>query len=112
MLNIGALLQKATAKPAEGKRLVEAFVSDSASGRRYLLGRNEHATQVMQAIEIDGIIDDYAASGTHWNNKPVITTEQLPEQAMVVNCAMCIAPVSAARRLQHHDGIELLSLAD
>ncbi|MCG7975305.1 MAG: FkbM family methyltransferase [Candidatus Thiodiazotropha taylori] len=112
MLNIGALLQKATAKPAEGKRLVEAFVSDSASGRRYLLGRNEHATQVMQAIEIDGIIDDYAASGTHWNNKPVITTEQLPERAMVVNCAMCIAPVSAARRLQHHDGIELLSLAD
>ncbi|MCG7900798.1 MAG: FkbM family methyltransferase [Candidatus Thiodiazotropha weberae] len=112
MSTVEVILQSCLSKPAGNSLLVEQYVSDTASGRRYLLGRNEHAAEIMQMIEVDGIIDDFATNGTTWNNKPVLTTEQLPDQSMVVNCAMCIAPVSAARRLQKHGAIEILSLAE
>lgn len=91
----------------------QAFLSASVSAPRFLLGRNEHALALLSTLEIpiDGIVDD-GASGTQWHGKPVITVQQLPSDAMVVNCAMSIAPVAAARKLAMQPLKASLSYAD
>lgn len=91
----------------------QAFLSASVSAPRFLLGRNEHALALLSTLEIpiDGIVDD-GASGTQWQGKPVIAVQQLPPDAMVVNCAMSIAPVAAARKLALQPLKARLSYAD
>jgi FkbM family methyltransferase len=112
MLSVKNILQEWHDTSKKRHKLVEEFISDKAIGRRYLLGRNEHATAVMQAIEIDGVIDDFGGSGENWNGKPVLKTEHVPDHAIIVNCAMCSAPVSAAQRLAELEIASVLPLAD
>lgn len=96
----------------ETLRLVNEFVSADGAGRRFVLGRNEHAVALMSAIDIDGIIDDFTEPGTRWNGKKVWKGSQIPATAIAVNCSMSISPVSAARRLAGLDIAGSLSLAD
>ena len=89
------------------------FLAASVANPRFLLGRNEHALALLGVLGtvIDGIVDD-SASGEHWHGKPVISIMQLPADAMVVNCAMSIAPVAAARKLELQPLKARLSYAD
>lgn len=89
------------------------FCSPAVAGPRFLLGRNEHSLALLRAldVDVDGIVDD-GAHGSQWHGKPVIATRQLPTDAMVVNCAMSIAPVAAARKLAQQPLRAALSYAD
>ena len=80
--------------------LVEKFVSKENDVTRFLLGRNEHSASLAQLFDIDGFVDDFSADGAFWKGKPVIKTETLPDNAIVVNCSMSISPVTASRKLQ------------
>jgi FkbM family methyltransferase len=80
--------------------LVEQFFSKEKVVTRFLLGRNEHSASLAQLFEIDGFVDDFAADGIFWNGKPVIKSENLPDNGIVVNCSMSISPVTASRKLQ------------
>ncbi|WP_217270531.1 FkbM family methyltransferase [Janthinobacterium psychrotolerans] len=55
---------------------------------------------------------DDGASGEQWQGLPVVSITQLPADAMVVNCAMSIAPVEAARKLARQPLRACLSYAD
>ena len=83
----------------EIKLLVDLFVSPKAAGRRFVLGRNEHSEELSRAIDIDGFVDDFAESDTVWNGKPVLRGEDVPKNAIVVNCSMSILPTSAHKRI-------------
>ncbi|MCU7847156.1 MAG: FkbM family methyltransferase [Candidatus Thiodiazotropha sp. (ex Lucinoma kastoroae)] len=112
MLSVEEVLHALNCVPQERRGIIDEFVSDSAAGRRYLLGRNEHSTAIMQSIDIEGVIDDFAEKGVTWNGKTVLKTQQVPDNAMIVNCSMCTGPVSAARRLEDLESAVTLSLAD
>ncbi|MCU7932187.1 MAG: FkbM family methyltransferase [Candidatus Thiodiazotropha sp. (ex Codakia rugifera)] len=112
MLSVEEVLHEWNCVPQGPNKIIDEFVSDSAMGRRYLLGRNEHSTAVMQTIEIDGVIDDFAEKGVKWNGKPVLKTQEVPDNAIIVNCSMCTGPVSAARRLEDLESAFTLPLAD
>lgn len=112
MLSVNDILHDWNSSSKEHHKPVEEFISDSATGRRYLLGRNEHSTAVMQVIEIDGVIDDFAKTGIEWNGKPVLKTEHVPNNAIIINCSMCSGPVSAARRLESLETASIIPLAD
>ena len=79
--------------------LVHRFVSPESAGRRYALGRNAHAKNLSNAIQLDGFIDDFAETGTHWQNKPVVKMPDVPSDAIIINCVMAISPVTAVRNL-------------
>jgi len=79
--------------------LSQAFLSGDKGFPRYLLGRNEHAKALASLVKIDGIIDDFF-SGKNWNDLPIIKGEDVPKDAIVVNCSMSISPLSASRRLE------------
>lgn len=108
-----------TANPMPSQELSAAddaahlFLSPAVAAPRFLLGRNEHAAALLGVltVQVDGIVDDGAA-GQQWHDKPVIATGDLPADAMVVNCAMSIAPVAAAEKLEAQPLRLRLSYAD
>jgi FkbM family methyltransferase len=81
------------------QQLVSEFLSPKHDGPKFLLGRNEHSAALLQSVEIDGVVDDFAPENL-WKGKPVIKCEDIPKHAIVVNCSMSISPISATRRLQ------------
>jgi FkbM family methyltransferase len=66
----------------------------------YALGRNEHAEQLLRHLAVQGMVDDFAASGSTWHGLPVLRAEEVPIGACVINCAMSIAPITASARIR------------
>ncbi len=83
--------------PPEIRRRAELFMSPAARGRRFLFGRNEHSAALAQAIEIDGFVDDFASDAT-WQGKPVLKGQEIPPDAIVVNCVLMARSILASRR--------------
>ena len=52
--------------------------------RRMLLGRNVYGEAIANSIEVGFFIDDYT-SDTEFLGKPIIKTEQIPGDALVVS---------------------------
>jgi FkbM family methyltransferase len=92
--------------------LVDVFTSPEGIGRRYLIGRNEHSEALAKAIDIDGIVDDFADPGTVWNDKPVVKGGDVPKDAIIVNCSMSISPISAHKRIESLGVAVVLAYAD
>ncbi|MER2624754.1 MAG: FkbM family methyltransferase [Accumulibacter sp.] len=93
------------------KQLACEFLSAKNDGLKFLLGRNEHSATLMQYIVVDGIVDDFS-HGKLWNGKPVIKCDDIPKDAMVVNCSMSISPITAGYRLQQLGLNRCISYAD
>jgi len=66
----------------------------------YALGRNEHAEQLLRHLTLQGVVDDFAAYGSSWHGLPVLHADEVPVGACVINCAMSIAPITAAARIR------------
>jgi FkbM family methyltransferase len=66
----------------------------------------------MDAIDVDGVVDDFAREGTVFKGKPVCAMHEVPDGAIIVNCSLCAGPVSAARRLAALAGVGVLSVAN
>lgn len=80
--------------------LVDKFISNEGDFTRFLLGRNEHSASLAQLFNIDGFVDDFAVEGTIWNGKPILKSQSLPSNAIVVNCSMSISPITVTRKLE------------
>jgi FkbM family methyltransferase len=112
MFDYEASMAEFVASGAQRNPLARKFLGGEPGVRRYLLGRNEHALSCMQWATIDGIVDDFATSGSTWNGSPVLRANDLPKGAIVVNCSMSIRPVSAHARLAGIDGVRVLAYSD
>lgn len=91
---------------------VQRFLSSSSDGRRYLFGRNQYSAALVQTIAVEGFVDDYAQTGSGWCGKPVVRGEELPRDAIVVNCVLCTHPLSAVIRLAGLDIDQYIMLSD
>jgi len=112
MFNLAEVLRSWNQVSPEVKRLIDVFASPAGSGRRYVLGRNEHSAALAKAIEVDAFVDDFAEPGAVWNGKPVVKGTDVSSHGIVVNCSMSISPVSAARRLAGLKVVGVLALSD
>jgi FkbM family methyltransferase len=81
-------------------RLCAAFCRASI-GPKYVLGRNEYAASIAEFIELDGFIDDFTHE-TEWLGKPVLKTEEIPKNSMVVSVNVLGRPLIALKRLERH----------
>lgn len=105
MIDSAEVLRSCLQLTPEIKRLAGVFASPEGVGRRYLLGRNEDSAALAKVIDIDGFIDDFAEPGIVWNNKPVFRRDEIPINAVIVNCVSCAKPITASK------GIEKLRIA-
>lgn len=98
MVNLNLLLE--AKKPSKQiKDLVEKFISPEGVGRRYLFGRNEHSALLAELFEIEAFVDDFVESGSLWKGRAVIHGDEVPQNAILINCSMSIMPVSASKRI-------------
>ena len=112
MIDLTEMLRSYNLVPPPVRKLVNIFASPQATGRRYILGRNEDAAALSKAFTVNGFVDDFAKPGTVWNGKPVIRGFDVPSRGIVVNCSTSISPVSAARRLAGLKVAGVLALSD
>jgi len=112
VLNLAETLHSWKQVSPEVRRLADDFTSAERTGRRFVLGRNEHSEALMKVLAVDGVVDDFAETGTLWCGKPVIKGTAMPPDSIIVNCSLSISPVSAARRLDRLPVAGVLSYAD
>ncbi len=84
---------------ADSWELALAIISPSFSCKPFAIGKNVDTLQVHALIPLAGIVDDSSRSGERWHGIPLLPASELPADAVVINCATSIAPVSAERRV-------------
>ena len=65
------------------------FCQDFCNGsslRKYILGRNIYTKDILNYIEVDGIIDDFTSESLYLG-LPIIKMMQLPKDALVINAS-------------------------
>lgn len=97
---------------SETIELVNAFLSEKSKGLRYIMGRTETAEILVNAFDIDVIIDDYSPKGSSWKGLPVINRKQVPQNAIIVNCAIRCFPSLAFKRLKKLGLKQILKFSD
>lgn len=75
----------------------ETFLNASV-GSRYVFGRNTWAESIAQQIEIEAFVDDFSADST-FCSKPIIRSQDLPDNAKVVSAVVLGRPLTAKRRI-------------
>lgn len=78
----------------------------------FVMGRNDQALSVMQTLKVEAVIDDFYTDMDSWCGKNVISSADVPDGAIVINCSTAISPLSAAKKIQSIDMADCLSYAD
>lgn len=78
----------------------QAFCEEFLNGsrQRYVFGRNDYAKSIANAMDVDGFIDDFT-SELEFLGKPILRTENIPSNALVVSVVIG-RPFVAEKRLQ------------
>lgn len=77
----------------------EVFLDPRHKKPRYLFGCNDHSAALAKIIDIDGFVDDFRAGSTYCN-KPVVSGEQVPVSAVVINCVLMARSWMSKKRVQ------------
>ncbi len=64
--------------------MAEEFVSPQSDGKRYVFGRNEHSQALLDKVQLEAVVDDFAPVGINWNGLSVIKSTDLPKDAMLL----------------------------
>lgn len=91
-------------------KLVAKFLSGDRKFHRYVVGKNPQAKALMQLVHIDGLIDDYSIEKKKWNDLEIIASDQIPNNAIIVNCATSISPVSVNNLLLDRKRYHVLNI--
>lgn len=75
------------------------FLSKMFKTQRYVVGRNDQSAELIRKFHIDGVVDDFDKTNTHWQGVPIISTTQLPTCSIVVNCSTSISPIAVNEHL-------------
>lgn len=78
-------------------RFCKAFLA-GATDRRFVFGRNEYARSIAGQVEVSGFVDDFT-SEPEYLGKPVIRTEDIPADAMVVSAVTLGRPITVENKL-------------
>jgi FkbM family methyltransferase len=79
------------------RRIATEFLSGSYP--RILFGCNEHSAELADHFDVASFVDDYRHDRT-FHGKPVITSKDIPGEAVVVNCVLSIKPWTAKKRAE------------
>jgi FkbM family methyltransferase len=86
-------------KPDSYKQeLVNTFLYDN-SIKKYILGRNDNASELSQVVNIEAYVDDFTQD-LEWRDKPVIRIADIDTNSIVASCSLAIYPQSALNSLK------------
>jgi FkbM family methyltransferase len=93
------IIETCIAKKEIRSNLVNQFLSKSTDINRFIIGKNNESTKLINLLKIDGIIDDSSETNVKWNGIPVFRRQDVPKDALVVNCSTSISPVTVGKKL-------------
>lgn len=73
-----------------------AFLDESLLTAKYIVGRNEVAEALIGRVNISAIIDDFFAE-SEWLGVPVVRSQNVQKDSLIVNCSTSIYPVTVQR---------------
>ena len=98
-INFENILERTQSIVPVNQDMANLFLSDSDKIQRFIVGRNELSKDIIDQIDINGIVDDFEVVRL-WNSIPVIKISDLPKDAFVLNCSTSISPVSVIKNLK------------
>ena len=93
------LIEACIAKKQIRSNPVNQFLSNRIDIKRFIIGKNDESTNLITLLKIDGIVDDFSETDVKWNGIPVFRREDVPKDALVVNCSTSISPVTVGKKL-------------
>ncbi len=95
-----ALIQAALNKAPGNQDLAHNFLDHAFVAKRFVIGKNEQSREIAALVSLDGVIDDSAKKNQQWMGIPVVSSREVPSDAIVVNCSTSISPVSVRNNLK------------
>jgi len=92
-------IQAALHLAPENQDIAHYFLSTRNNAKRYVIGKNAQSAELILKYKIDGVVDDFDRTNSHWMGVPVTPAAQLPPDAIVVNCSTSISPVAVSENL-------------
>lgn len=92
--------------------LASRFLGEAPGFSRFVIGRNQQSAEVAALVSLDGLVDDFAMGGGTWNGLKVVTSAQIPEDAVLVNCSTSISPVDVSSKVGAQTSGRLLSIGE
>jgi FkbM family methyltransferase len=87
-----------TFQPTEQQRIT-ATEFLSGAYQRVLFGCNEFSAELANHFDVASFVDDFRDDRT-FHGRPVITSQEIPSEAVVVNCVLSIKPWTAKKRAE------------
>lgn len=81
------------------QKLARDFLSGSPTILRFVIGKNEQSEILIKTLIINGIIDDFEETHLLWMGIPIIKSDKIPNNSIVVNCSSSISPITVKRNL-------------
>jgi FkbM family methyltransferase len=79
--------------------LAKRFLDMACEAPRYAIGKNRDTEQLNALVQLQGVIDDFAAGVRSWCGIPLVPTSAVPKDAIVANCSTSISPVAVLKHL-------------
>jgi len=98
-----AAVTAALSAPAGNQALARDLLSGASSRPCFVVGRNTQATDLIGKVRLDGLVDDFAEPDSTWKGLSIVSTTDLPADAVVINCSTSISPIAVEQRLQAAD---------
>ena len=92
--------------------LASRFLLPAPGFTRFVIGRNDQSAEVAALVDLDGLVDDFAKKGGIWNGLKVITSTQLPKDAVILNCSTSISPVDVSTKMGAQPIMGLLNISE
>jgi len=98
--------------PAANQALARELLSGASRRPCYVVGRNDQSFALIGRLRLDGLVDDFAKPGSTWRGLPVVSTAELPTDAIIVNCSTSISPVIVEQKIRATGKGALVSIHD
>lgn len=106
------LLEKFEQVASKKNDLIDLFLSNDKTIKRYVIGKNEESRTVLNNSIIDGVIDDAALPGTNWLGIPCVKMASVEKDSIVVNCSTSISPVAVIESLKKEGLNQIINYAN
>ncbi len=106
------VLSRALVQSVANQSAAETFLGGHRGKARYAIGKNAESLSINRLVPLDGIIDDHAVQGEIWNGIPLLHTNAVRKDGLVVNCSTSIRPVDVLDHLAMSGFCHVIGLTD
>lgn len=106
-MNLNEILNNCSGENLNANFVAEKFLQRELKDKRFAIGKNRESLALNKIVPLTGLIDDSSESGTFWNGIPLLKTQAVPKDALIVNCSTSISPIAVLHHLKS-SGLEFV----